>query len=138
MGIRRFDVENLLIRGNNHIRGFTSYTPKGKQRLGLNLEYVYFLNKKLYRFNLAFYSFADIGIIGSNKNLIFKENYYGGIGLGLRLHNEYLVFKTIQLRLAFYPNHPADMNAFGFILEEQLKRQFYSFQPDAPRPMVFE
>ena len=47
-----------------------------------------------------------LGVIGSNKQLIFTQNYYSGLGLGLRLHNENLVFKTFQLRLAFYPFHP--------------------------------
>ncbi len=138
MGIRRFEIENLTLRKNNHIRGFSSRKAVGKQRLSLDLEYVLFLRRQFYKFNIAAYGFFDLGIIGSNKQLIFTENYYSGLGLGLRLHNENLVFKTFQLRLSFYPFHPSDMGFAGFILEEQLKKDFYSFEPVAPQPLRFE
>lgn len=138
LGVRRFEVENLLLRHGNHIRGFSSSEPKGKQRLSLNLETVFFRQREIYNFNIAFFAFADMAIIGSNKHFIFQENYYGGLGVGVRLHNESLVFKTIQLRLSFYPNHPDNMGPVGFILDEQLKKDFYSFQPGPPAPIIFK
>ncbi len=87
---------------------------------------------------MALFGFTDLGVIGSNKEFILTQNYYSGIGLGIRLHNENLVFKTLQLRLAFYPFHPDDMSFVGFVLEEQSKRQFYSFEPVQPLPLRFE
>ncbi len=138
LGVRRFEIENLDLVRHNDIRGFSSSEAVGKQRLSLDLEYVLFLRREFYHFNMAVFGFGDVGIIGSNKQLIFTENYYSGIGLGLRLHNENLVFKTFQLRLAFYPFHPKDMGLVGFILNEQLKKSFYSFEPTAPQPLDFE
>ncbi len=138
LGFRRFDIENLNLERQNSIRGFSSSEAVGKQRLSLDLEYVLFLRREFYRFNMALFGFGDLGIIGSNKHIIFNEKYYSGIGLGLRLHNENLVFRTLQLRLAFYPFHPKDMNFVGFVLDEQLKKRFYSFEPTAPHPLDFE
>lgn len=138
LGIRRFDIENLFLKGNDHIRGFTSLLPKGKQRFTLNLECVFFQQKEFYKFNFAFFPFFDGGIIGSNNKFLLKGDYYGGLGIGIRLHNESLVFKTLQLRLAFYPNHPSDMAFIGFILEERVKQKFYNFNPEAPSPLKFE
>ncbi|MBN1821684.1 MAG: hypothetical protein JXR31_10475 [Prolixibacteraceae bacterium] len=138
LGIKRYDLENLLIKYGGHIRGFVSSQPVGNQRLSLNLEAVFFQHREIYNFNIAFYTFSDIAIIGSNKSLIFKEDYYAGIGAGIRLHNESLVLKTIDIRLAFYPNHPNNMGFVGFVLEEQVKKDFYSFQPGAPLPLRFE
>lgn len=138
LGIRRFDIEKLTLCRDNHIRGFSSQKTIGKQRFSLNLEYVLFIPRQFYRFNIAPYGFADLGIIGSNKKLIFTENYYTGLGFGVRLHNEYLVFKTFHLRFAFYPFPPSDMSFTGFIIEEQLKRNFYKFEPEAPRPLQFK
>lgn len=138
LGIRRFEIENLTLRGDEHVRGFNSRAATGKQRLTLKLEHVVFLPHQFYKFNMALFGFADLGIIGSNKNLIFKENYYSGIGLGLRLHNENLVFETFRLRLAFYPFHPKDVGFLGFILDEQSKQRFNSFDPSKPIPMRFE
>ncbi|MBT6005789.1 MAG: hypothetical protein HOG79_08720, partial [Prolixibacteraceae bacterium] len=138
VGIRRFEIENLDLHTNNYIRGFSSKEVIGKQRLSLNLEHVLFLRRELYKFNIAFFGFADLGVIGSNKQLIFTQDYYSGLGFGLRLHNENLVFKTFHLRLAFYPLHPNDMNFVGFVLDEQLKQNFYNFEPGAPLPLRFE
>ena len=138
LGIRRFAIEELNLNRNNHIRGFSSREAVGKQRLSVDLEYVLFFRQEFYKFNMAMYGFADVGIIGSNKNLIFTENYYSGLGLGIRIHNENLVFKTFHLRLAFYPFPPSDMSFAGFIFEEQLKKDFYSFRPTPPQPLRFE
>jgi hypothetical protein len=138
IGMHRLEIENLNLRRNNSIRGFRSREVFGKQRLSLNLEYVLFLRQEFYKFNMALFGFADVGVIGSNKEFILTQDYYSGIGLGIRLHNENLVFKTIQLRLAFYPFHPDDISLVGFVLEEQSKRQFYSFEPTQPLPLKFE
>jgi len=138
LGLQRFDIENLALSRNSHIRGFSSKEVVGKQRLSLNLEYVLFLRRELYSFNMAIFGFTDIGIIGDNDQFFLTTNYYSGIGMGVRIHNENLVFKTFHLRLAFYPFHPGDINFVGFILDEQSKKQFYSFEPTAPLPFLFE
>jgi len=138
VGIRRYDIENLTLSEDIGIRGFSSSKASGKQRLVLNLESVFFQRNEFLRFNTAFFSFLDLGIIGSNTKVLFTQNYYTGLGIGLRLRNENLVFKTIQIRLAFYPYHPSDKGFLGFILEEQLRTHFYSFQPGKPELLDFE
>ncbi len=138
LGIRRFGIETLNLSYGEHIRGFSSSKVTGQQRLSLNLEYVLFLRREFYKFNMALYGFTDVGIIGSNLSPVFNQDYYSGVGLGLRLHNENLVFKTFHLRLSFYPFPPSDMDFTGFILQEQLKKKFYSFQPYAPQPLKFQ
>ncbi len=138
IGIRRYEIEELLLRYNVGIRGFSSREAAGKQRLTLNMETVFFHRKEFLKFNTALFSFFDLGIIGSNKKMIFTQDYYAGLGMGIRIRNENLVFKTILIRLAYYPNHPADMGGVGFILEEQSRTRFYSFQPRKPEPIVFD
>jgi hypothetical protein len=138
MGIRRFEIENLSLNRDNHIRGFRSKEALGKQRLSLNLEYVLFLRQQFYKFNMAAFGFADVGIIGSNQHLIFTQNYYSGLGFGMRFHNEHLVFRTFQIRFAFYPFAPSDLSFAGVLIDEQRKQDFYSFRPTAPMPLRFE
>lgn len=138
LGIRRYDIETLSLGHDDHIRGFHSSIANGKQRLNIKLEHVVFLPWKFYKFNMAIFGFYDMGIIGSNNNFIFNENYYSGIGLGLRIHNENLVFETFRLRLALYPFPPDDFHLFGALLDEQSKQKFTSFEPVAPAPIKFE
>jgi len=138
LGINRFEIENLLIRNNSGIRGFGSRVERGKQRLTLNVENVFFQKKSILKFQSAFFSFIDVGIVGPANQSIFNQNFYAGVGLGVRIRNESLIFKTIQLRLAFYPNHPGDVNAVGFIMDEVYKSRYYTFQPRGPEPLRFE
>ena len=125
LGINRFEAEHLLIRNNSGIRGFGSRVERGKQRLTLNVENVFFQKKSVLKFQTAFFSFI-------------KQDFFAGVGLGIRIRNESLIFKTIQMRLAFYPNHPGNVHAVGFIMDEVYKSRFYTFQPRGPEPLRFE
>jgi hypothetical protein len=138
VGFDRFDIENLLLLNSDGIRGFGSQIGKGKQRLTMNVENVFFQKKSILNFQSALFSFFDIGIVGPSGQSIFKQSYYAGLGIGLRIRNENLVFKTIQLRLAYYPNHPSDVNSIGFVLDGVSKTRFYNFQPRGPEPLKFE
>jgi len=137
-GINRFEIENLFLQNSNGIRGFGSSIEKGKQRLTLNVENVFFQKKSIMSFQTALYSFIDVGIVGPPDQSIFEQNYFAGIGVGIRIRNENLIFKTIQIRLAYYPNHPSDVNSIGFIFDEVSKTRFYTFQPRGPEPLRFE
>ena len=137
-GFKRFDQENLLLKNKYGIRGFYSEIPQGQQRLVMSSETVIFERKSILNFNFAFFGFADLGIIGSSKKNIFSQDYYTGFGGGIRLRNENLIFRTIQLRLAFYPGHPGDSGGFGFNLRELSGTDFYNFQPRKPKPLQFK
>ena len=138
LGIRRFDLEDLYLSRDYGIRGFDSNLAMGKQRLSLGFESVLFPQKHVFDFNFAFFGFVDLGVIGSNKSFIFNEDYYAGIGGGIRIRNENLVFRTLQLRLSYFPNHPADMGVFGFSLAERSRTKYFNFQPRKPDMLRFE
>ncbi|MGD9931420.1 MAG: hypothetical protein AB7U05_15465 [Mangrovibacterium sp.] len=136
-GINRFEQEDLFLKNDYGIRGFYSNVATGKQRLVLSLETVLFQKREILNFNFAFFGFTDLGIIGPSNQSVFTGDYYTGIGVGLRMRNESLVFKTLQLRLAFYPGHPTDVSAMGFGFTELGRHSFYSFQPRKPEPLQF-
>ncbi len=137
-GIKRFPDEEIYLKDKHGIRGLYSDETTGKQRLSLNLETVVFQKKSIFDFNVAFFGFADVGFIGSEKKLIFTQDCYSGIGAGIRLRNENLVFRTLQIRFAYYPFPPSDASNVGFIFTEMSKNSFYSFQPRKPEPLKFE
>ncbi len=136
-GINRFEQENLYLGNGRGIRGFRSAEAIGKQRLSLNAETVFFQKKNILDFNFAFYGFADVGVIGPSETSIFNENCYAGIGTGIRIRSESLVFNTLQLCLAYYPMHPSDVDDFGVTFTERSKSRFYSFQARRPDPLIY-
>ncbi len=84
IGFNRIDPENLTLNRDESIRGFSSRQVLGRQRFRLNLEYVLFLRKEFYKFNLAAFGFADVGVVGANNKFIFSQQYYSGLGVGIR------------------------------------------------------
>lgn len=138
LGFRRFPEEFISLVSDKGIRGFSSKDVIGTQKISLNLETVAFTPYMLGGFRFAFYSFADLGLIGSNKNNIFNESFYYGFGFGVRLHNENLVFKTIQLRLAFYPNAPSDFKNVEYRLSGEERPRFNDFKVGQPEIIPFE
>lgn len=138
LGIKRFEIEDLLLRNSIGIRGFGSRIATGKQRITLNVENVFFYKRAILNFQTALFYFLDVGIVGPANKSVFNEDYFAGVGIGLRIRNENLIFKTLQIRLSLYPNHPSDVHALGFIIDEVSKSKFYSFQPRGPEPLRFE
>jgi len=138
LGIRRFPEEFISLNNKNGIRGFSSEEVAGTQKLNLNLESVAFTPYMVGGFRFAFFTFADMGFIGSNKKNLFKEDFYYGLGFGVRLHNENLVFKTIQLRFAFYPNAPSDFNTVEYRLSGEERPKFNNFEVTQPDVLSFE
>jgi hypothetical protein len=64
LGIRRFEIEDLLLRNNIGIRGFGSRIATGKQRITLNVENVFFYKRAILNFQTALFYFLDVGIVG--------------------------------------------------------------------------
>lgn len=105
-GIGRFEQEYIDIRDQNGIRGLTSNTLRGTQRLLLNIETVSFTPIELLNFRMAIFGFYDMGFVNNGERNIFREKSQQGMGIGFRIRNDNLTFKAIEIRLAYYPRAP--------------------------------
>lgn len=72
--------------------------------LSINYEFVLFAPWYSYGFRFAPYLFADAAILSSSRNDFINANAYTAFGVGLRIRNESLAFKTIILSFGFIPN----------------------------------
>ncbi|MHB9031183.1 MAG: hypothetical protein ACYC9O_20645 [Candidatus Latescibacterota bacterium] len=114
-GINRFSDDSIDFTAGESIRGVGyNHMVTGTQRLLLSLDTVAFTPWKAHGFTFALFTFADVDIIGSIHNVIFKQNYYSGLGLGVRIHSETIGIETVQVRFAWYPNLPLDHKAYSF------------------------
>jgi hypothetical protein len=135
-GINRFSDEQVYLNSNN-IWGLESTYLFGIQKLSFNSELVAFSRIHIYNFKFIFFGFADMGMIGPKNETIFKQKLYSGVGLGLRIRNENLVFKTFQIRFAFYPSVPADSEQFYFLLSGENYQKPVNYEPTAPSTIDF-
>jgi hypothetical protein len=81
------------------------------EKLMFKTEGTLFTSLNILGFRFLFYSFADFGWVADyGKTLLDKRNIYWGAGLGIRIRNDLLVFRTLELKIGYYPK----MNQHGF------------------------
>jgi hypothetical protein len=101
----------------------------GANRLALRMESVFFSSMYFYGFRSAFYLFTDMALISDKPNLVNTATFHSGIGLGMRLRNESLVFRTINVQLGYYPGGAQWFNQEVSTAEPVLFRNFSSVEP---------
>lgn len=106
-GIQRFEDEKLTLNGSNGIRGFRSDSVLGSERFCMQAENVLFSPLYVYGFRFVFFGFADLGWINNSPSSpLSSSEFYSGFGLGLRIKNDNMAFRALQIRFAFYPRVP--------------------------------
>jgi hypothetical protein len=110
-GIRRYPYEILSI--GKEIRGMSKSGIEGDRRLALRVELVGFLNASLLGFKFSPNVFYDAAFVNTGTTLLSAGSFYSGLGFGVRIRNENLAFRTIIIRLAYYPDNPVKDGHFG-------------------------
>jgi hypothetical protein len=105
-GIGRYSDENLRFMENNGFTGFRNDSITGTQRFRVSLESVFFSPANYHGFRFAIFGFSDLGFLYSSDQVLGHGITLLSLGLGLRVRNDNLLFNTLQIRLAFFPNPP--------------------------------
>src|SRR5690606_28622558 len=92
-GLSRYGENVIDISDEHGIRGIRNTELIGNQKLTLSTETVAFSPYYFLGFRFAFFIFADLGLVGSDKAFL-EGKLYQGYGLGIRLRNENLTFTT--------------------------------------------
>lgn len=130
-GINRFSDEKVSLNTND-IWGLSSDYLYGIQKIAFHSELVAFSDLYFYNFRFLFFGFGDLGLIGPENKSIFRNKLYSGIGLGVRIRNENLVFKTFLIRFAYYPTIPNDAEHFYFLISGESYQKPLNFEPSEP------
>lgn len=95
----RIDLDDFVyMRARDHTK-----TRGGQEMLGLKSQSNYFSKWSIAGCRMMYYNFIDVGWHAKDGNLFHKKNFFCGIGIGVRIRNEHLVFKTINIRVGYYP-----------------------------------
>ncbi len=92
------------------VRGFSSNDPSllGDQRMVGRAETTMFTRIRVAGFRFAFFASGECAAVTKGK----YTRAIAGFSGGLRTRNENWVFNTVELRLFYFPNGPADVNSF--------------------------
>ena len=136
-GIRRYPGDFLYMEDRN-IRGFSSDTLRGNQKLSSSLATTFFLPYIKKGFRVSISSFCDFGVIAAdNKKLVHSKTYWG-FGVGVNLRNDNVVIKNISFRFAVYPTIPEDVRSFQAILSSGNRGSFYDYHVTKPQVIQYE
>ncbi|MCK9639395.1 MAG: hypothetical protein M0R39_05750 [Prolixibacteraceae bacterium] len=138
-GINRFNEEYLTINGRFGLRDFYASKLNGTKRLKFNFETVRYLKWNFYNFRFTNYLFTDFAFLSNAMNTLFSQNFYAGIGAGLRIFNESLVFKIVDIRFTWFPISPPDgLSPFGTNLQGLTKSRFEDFLGRKPEGVRYQ
>lgn len=128
--------ESIRFTDENGLQALKEYVI-GTNRMIINTETVLFSPYQPLGFRIAFFGFADFGLLGYSPN-IFKNDFFTSFGVGIRLRNERLVFNTIQIRLglAFGKNGLVDCDYFRVSNSTRLEQ--YRYRPTRPEIVEFQ
>jgi len=135
-GINRFTDEKVYL-SSDEIWGLSSDLLYGVQKLSFHSELVAYSDLFIYNFRFLFFGFGDLALIGPENRSVFNNKLYSGIGLGVRIRNENLVFKTFQIKFAFYPVVPADSEQFYMLISGETYEKPRTYEPKAPSVVEF-
>jgi hypothetical protein len=104
----------LITQNDLGIRGISNYYHRSTTKFNIKLESLLFTPYNVLGFNMAILGFFDLTTTSNNKNTLFSNDVFAGMGGGIRLRNDNLAISTIQLRLGYYPSLP--INGFSNLL----------------------
>lgn len=136
-GFDRNTDERLYLNNKNGFAGFRNDSVFGAQRVTLNLESVLFSSMNLYNFKFAFFGFSDFSFLAGTNEFLRKGAFLSELGVGVRIRNDNLVFKTFQIRIGFFPNAPTYSKTPFIIFSGEQLLQPHNFDPGPPSIITY-
>jgi hypothetical protein len=107
-GFRNYNISFEQL-ASMKFRGRTDFAAT--EKLMFTTEGNFFTSLNVLGFRFLFCTFANFGwVTDYNKTLLNRNNIYWGVGFGVRIRNDLLVFRTMELKIGYYPR----MNQKGF------------------------
>jgi len=128
--------ESIRFTRRNGLQGLKEHVI-GTNRTVLNTETVVFTPWQPWGFRIAFFGFADFGLIGYSPNT-FKNDFFASLGGGIRIKNERLIFSAIQIRLGVAFGKRGLAASEYFRLSNSARFEQYRFRPERPDIVGFE
>ncbi len=120
----RTTFDPLKINNPFGLRYFDPDSVYGSRRISLHSETFFFLKYKLFGFQFAPFTFADISFLTPEKASFLKSDVYTGIGGGIRTRNENLIFGTMELRGIYFPRQKNNFEHFKIMFTANLQFRY--------------
>ena len=130
--------DQLTINEDQGIKGFNS-AVYGTQKMMLTFQTQAYSTWNLYGFRLNPYFNYTLAMLGNSTNGMRNSIPFSKIGIGFLINNDFLVFRTFQISLAYYPNIPGNgENIFKTNSFETTDFGLQDFALDKPRTLIYK
>ncbi|OQP59701.1 hypothetical protein A3860_36060 [Niastella vici] len=133
---KQFNRIGLDPLGINNVFGlqYISFdSASGHQRSSVHTETFFFLKYKALGFKFAPFTTVDVALFTTENKNSSNSGFYFGLGGGMRIRNENILFGTVELRFMYFPRKSIQHNAFKLTLETNLRFRYnnsYVKEPD--------
>ena len=124
--------DRLVIDGVHGIPGFRNDSIMGRKRFNLSVEQNFFTPWNFYEFRFVLYAFAYLSWLGDYDKPVLLSPLYSSFGFGIRIRNNRLVFSTLQIQFAYFPNIPKNSRFHYITFSKETVLQPRDFIPKAP------
>lgn len=132
---RKYGEGDYLVFANE-ILGRQLPTVVGFERLNARSQLVAFSPLTVYGFKFAFNGFVDfLGL--RTQNALEQKNYALGIGGGIKIKNDNLVFQTFIIQLSYYPIFPKEAPLELLKIGGDSNGMLYDFRPVRPTTIQY-
>lgn len=122
----RIGLDPLFIYNDFGLRYFNTDSASGDQRISLHTETFFFLKYKLLGYKFAPFAFGDIVLLKPEHENFAKSALYYGLGGGLRIRNENIVFGTVEVRFIYFPRKSQQSNVFKILINTNIRFRYNS------------
>ncbi len=140
IGINRLNYvgDQLSINEEYGISGFNS-AVYGDQKAMLTFQTQTYSPWKLLGFRLNPYANLTLAMLANKEIRLIKSPIFSKIGLGVIINNDFLVFQTFQISIAYYPSIPGNgSNVLKTNTFETSDFGFQDFGLDKPRTVIYK
>jgi hypothetical protein len=130
--------DQLTINEEYGIKGFKS-AIYGNQKAMLTFQTQTYSPWKVFGFRLNPYFNYTIAMLGNEQTKMRDNQAFSKIGIGLLITNDFLVFRTFQISLAYYPTIPGNGN--NVLKTNALETSDFGFQEFSlgkPRTVIYK
>jgi hypothetical protein len=140
VGFNRLVNDNLSINDDLGIRGFNSTGLSGNsQKIILTLQTQSYAPWNVMGFHFGPYFVCSFGMLGTAASGFTSSRVYSQYGIGFLIRNEYLIFNSLEISVAFYPIIPGNgSNVFKVNPVKSTDFGFRDFDIGKPSAIVYQ
>jgi len=89
-------------------------------------------------FRLALIGFASVGTIGPQDTKLVNRRLVSSFGAGVYVQNDFLVFSSVEFKVAYFPVTPPGVSHFGLTFSSENLLNRINFLVTKPRLVAYQ